>query len=87
MPAMPGDENRRRVDKEVNHDISAHSIRYDMASANLQSLRDRGITEHELAASKETGRSHLYKIAEKEGLIKNDGIVGVILRLLKLKRR
>ena len=86
MPARPGDENRRRIDQEVNHDIAAHSIRYDIAAANLQSLKDRGITEHEMAASKETGRSNLYKLAEKEGLLKNDGIVGGILRLLRLKK-
>lgn len=86
MPARPGDENRRKVDREVSHDTGAHNVRYDIAAANLESLRDRGITEQEMAASKETGRSHLYKMAEKEGLIKSDGIIGGILRLLRLKR-
>ncbi len=86
MPARPGDENRRRVDKEVSHDTGAHSVRYDIAAANLESMRDRGITDQEMAATKETGRTNLYKAAEKDGMIKNDGIIGGILRLLRLKK-
>ncbi|MSQ32708.1 MAG: hypothetical protein EXR59_05725 [Dehalococcoidia bacterium] len=86
MPARPGDENRRQVDHEVSHDTGAHSVRYDMAEANMESLRNRGITEHEMAASRETGRTNLYKTAEKEGMIRNDGVIGVLLRLLRLKR-